>query len=157
MKGVFSIILYYILNNTCLSPATGFQCTLPFDIQHSWCSSSPSLMWFRFPCEPGEGSAACSVELENKLEYGNGTVRTELPFILLLTAEHSPFQGNLFLYGSVRCCWSKAVGKAWEHYFLHVSPWRPPNVSLPQSSADRVYRDWDRLYIPLASIWKSDH
>ena len=41
--------------------------------------------------------------------------------------------------------------------FLHFLPWHHPKASLPQCFADRVYRDWDGLYIPLASIWKADH
>lgn len=40
-------------------------------------------------------------------------------------------------------------------FFFHFSPWQHPKASLPKSFADRVYRDRDRLYIPLASIWKS--
>lgn len=59
----------------------------------------------------------CPVQLGNKLEFANSTVRTELLFSRLLTTEHSLFQGNLFLHGCIRCFWSKAVRKAWENHF----------------------------------------
>lgn len=89
----------------------GPRCPVLFDIHHS-CPAS--LMSFTFHYEPGEGSAVCSL---NKLEYANNTVRTELPFNLL-SAEHSPFQGDLFLCGCIKGFWSKAVGKVEESRFF---------------------------------------
>lgn len=103
----------------------GPRCPVLFDIHHS-CPAS--LMSFTFRYEPGEGSAVCFL---NKLEYANNTVRTELPFNLL-SAEHSPFQGDLFLCGCIKGFWSKAVGKVEEsRFFFHVSPWHRPRASLP--------------------------
>lgn len=88
----------------------GPRCPVLFDIHHS-CPAS--LMSFTFRYEPGEGSAICSL---NKLEYANKTVRTKLPFNLL-SAEHSPFQGDLFLCACIKGFWSKAVGKVEESRF----------------------------------------
>lgn len=38
--------------------------------------SAPYILLFRFQNEPEEGSAVCSVESENKLEYANAAVKT---------------------------------------------------------------------------------
>lgn len=48
--------------------------------------------------------------------HANGTMKTRLPFNVLLTTEHSPFQEDIVLYSCFKCAWSKAVGKAWKEH-----------------------------------------
>lgn len=51
----------------------------------------------------------------------------------------------------------KGCGKSLQGLLFSHLTWHHSRASLPQCFKDRVCRDFDRLYIPLASVWKSDH
>lgn len=95
-----------------------------------WYSTQLVFRLFRFQREPGEGSAVWPVQLQKSMLM----VLWELSFHSSSPWQHNTLlsKGTYFLYGCMRWCWSKAVGKAWEDRFLHISLWLHPNASLPE-------------------------
>lgn len=74
------------------------------------------------------------------MENANGTVKTGA------SIQSSP-DNRTISSARVTCMLELGVAgrRLWEKprrtVFLHISPWNHPNASLPQSFADRVYRD----------------